>query len=479
MGHFIPRHNIGHVFRLIAFFGKQPGFRDLTCSEINNDFSFRSRRFSTLVEMRRAPSVPMTRDSPQTTPATPIADSASIARIIETEVAIVGGGLSGSLAAVVLGRAGYRVTLIDRHAVYPSEFRVEKIGGDQVEMMRRLGLLDALAAAATPFNQIVNLRGGRIIDSTRSRHFGILYQDIVKTTRAQLPASVDFIVERVLDLQAGPERQQITLSNGHVVDARLIVLATGMGDALRHKLGIRRRVVFEKQSLSFGFSIVPGPREMFDFQALTHYGDRLSDRIDYLSLFPVGQRMRANLFTFLDHSDPWIRELRREPKSTLLGVMPGLKRFLGDFEVVDKVQNWLMDLSVVENHRRDGAVLIGDAFQTSCPAAGTGVSRLLADVEQLCTVHIPRWLATSGMGVDKIAQFYDDPVKQAADARSARLAAYRRSLTVDDSLSWELHRRHVVLRRRMMAWLDKVSPLLSARLRALRAPMLPGGKLSS
>ena len=44
------------------------------------------------------------------------------------DIAIVGGGLSGTLAAVTLGRAGWRVALIDRNETFPPEFRVEKIG---------------------------------------------------------------------------------------------------------------------------------------------------------------------------------------------------------------------------------------------------------------------------------------------------------------------------------------------------------------
>src|SRR4249919_3805395 len=86
------------------------------------------------------------------------------------QIAIVGAGLSGSLTAAVLGRAGYRVTLIDRHPIYPKEFRVEKLAGAQIALLRRLGMLDLLAAGATPFRDILNVRAGRIIDRSDDQH---------------------------------------------------------------------------------------------------------------------------------------------------------------------------------------------------------------------------------------------------------------------------------------------------------------------
>ncbi len=385
------------------------------------------------------------------------------------DIAIVGGGLSGSLAAVVLGRAGYRVALIDLHETYPPEFRVEKIAGEQVELLRRLGLLEAVAGAASRFDEILNIRKGRVIDRSRAPHFGILYEELVRTVRAQIPPQVSFVVGRVLDLKTGPEHQQIILATGEPIAARLIGLATGMGDALRFRLGIKRRVIAEKQSLSFGFNLVPKSGTVFDFAALTCYGERLGDRIDYLSLFPTSAGMRANLFTFRDHTDPWIREFRQNPKPVLLAALPGVAAFLGDFEIAGRVQNWLMDISVADNPRQDGVVLIGDAFQTSCPAAGTGVSRLLTDVERLCTVHVPDWFATPGMGVDKIAGFYDDPAKQAMDSRALALAEYRRALTVETNFGWSLRRQAMFLRRRFIALIDQLSPRGAARLRALRA----------
>jgi 2-polyprenyl-6-methoxyphenol hydroxylase-like FAD-dependent oxidoreductase len=64
------------------------------------------------------------------------------------------------------------------------------------------------------------------------------------------------------------------------------------------------------------------------------------------------------------------------------------------------------DLYVMKNHVQPGIVLIGDAFATSCPAAGTGTNKVFTDVDRLCNVHIPRWLTSEGVGEEKIAAFF-------------------------------------------------------------------------
>jgi len=389
---------------------------------------------------------------------------------IVADIAIIGGGLAGSLAAAVLARAGHRVVLVDKRAVHPDEFRVEKIGGQQLEMFRRLGFIDGLANAACRYDRVLNVREGRVVDVSVSQAYGLPYADLVAMARSQLPDPSALIVDDVTAIGCSDDIQHLELASGKRIDARLVVLATGMAGALGYKLGIRRRVLAERHSVSFGFTIARQDGAPFDFEALTCYGERTADGVDYLSLFPVRAGMRANLFMFRDPTDPVMRELRRDTEAMLMRLLPGLRPFLGDFRVTDRVQNWVMDLSVVEGHLQPGIVLIGDAFQTNCPAAGTGVARLLVDVERLCTEYAPRWLTTEGMSREKIAEFYVDPDKIAADQHSLKMARFRQALTSRDDISWDVRRRLHFLRRRITHRVDQIRPGWFAQVRsALRA----------
>jgi 2-polyprenyl-6-methoxyphenol hydroxylase-like FAD-dependent oxidoreductase len=184
----------------------------------------------------------------------------------------------------------------------------------------------------------------------------------------------------------------------------------------------------------------PVGRSTFDFPALTYYGERACDRIAYITLFPIGSAMRANFMVYRDMDDPWLRDMRQRPTLTMFSCMPGLRKITGRAEVVGPVKIRPADLYVTHNCAQPGVVLVGDAFATSCPAGGTGTSKVFTDVERLCNVHVPRWFATEGMGVDKIAAFYADPVKQDCDRHSFDKAFRLRSVSIDSGLRWRAAR---------------------------------------
>jgi len=358
-----------------------------------------------------------------------------------TDIAIIGGGLSGSTAAAMLGRAGISTVLIDPHESYPADFRVEKLSGHvQVERFLKTGIGESVLRRATFAGENWIARFGRLLDKAPSRQFNILYDSLVNAVRDEIPAGVERICAKAVSLSTSPERQKITLSNEETISARLVVLANGLNVGLRHQLGIARKVISACHSISIGFDVVPAGRNSFDFPALTYFSERPSDRIPYITLFPTGPRMRANLFVYRGFDDPWLRELRRAPAETLNAALPRLKRITGAFDIAGEIKIRPIDLYVNDASGQPGLVLVGDAFSTSCPAAGTGCDKVFTDVERLCNVHIPEWLASDGMDGAKIATFYADPVKRACDEWSAAKAFEFRSVSTATSPYWTAQR---------------------------------------
>jgi 2-polyprenyl-6-methoxyphenol hydroxylase-like FAD-dependent oxidoreductase len=358
----------------------------------------------------------------------------------DTDILVAGGGLAGSAATAVLARAGANVVLVDPHAVYPPDFRCEKLDGDQVRLLEKIGLAQSILPATTPDKDVWVARFGHVLEKRPSDQHGIVYHNLVNTVRAQIPPGTQFVRAKVTKIATSSDRQTVALSDGQEISARLVVLANGLNSGLRQALGMARRDLSPCHSITIGFDMEPVGRSSFDFRALTYYTEHVADRMAYLTLFPIGPKLRANLFVYRDMRDPWLRQLREAPLETLSALMPRLTKLTGDFAVTGFIKIRPADLYVTEGYRRPGIVLIGDAFATSCPAAGTGARKVLNDVERLCNVYIPNWLASDGMGEEKIAAFYDDPVKQACDAHSAAKAYYMRSLSIDTALPWKVRR---------------------------------------
>lgn len=357
-----------------------------------------------------------------------------------TDIAIVGGGLAGSLAGAMLGRAGISAVLIDPHTTYPPDFRCEKLSGYQLDLLRKTGIADAVLRATTLDNAVWTARLGRLLDKRPSDQHGILYNDLVNAVRNQIPETVDFIEAKVTTVTTSTDRQTLTLSNGEEISARLIVLANGLNIGLRHTLGIEREIISPCHCITVGFNVAPIGRDRFEFPALTYFTENSSAQMAYLSLFPIGPAMRGNLMVYRGMDDPWLRRIRQTPEQAMDELMPHLRALTGDLKVDGPIKIRPADLYVTKGHRQAGVVLVGDAFATSCPAAGTGTGKVFMDVERLCNAYIPAWLASDGMGSAKISQFYDDPEKRANDAASQKKAYDLRSISVDNGLPWHLRR---------------------------------------
>lgn len=371
------------------------------------------------------------------------------------DVAIIGAGAAGSLAAIMLSRAGHSVVLIDPTHPYRPEFRCEKIDYRHAEVLSAAGVLDEVTPAGTRYEGIWLARQGHFIENRPLVEYGIDYDVLVNRLRALLPESVRFIQQKAVGASRSANGPIVHLDSGEEVQARLSIVASGLNNGLFDALGLRREVVSKSHSVSIGFDVVPAAPEGFPFSSLTYYGETPRDRVSYLTLFPIGERMRANLFVYRDGQDPWLKALRQAPEDTLFSTLPRLKAMTGDFTITGGVKFRPLDLVNTRDFEdKTGLVLVGDAFATACPTSGTGAGKAFVDVERLCRMHVSRWLAQDGpIGPDQIAAFYADPDKIASDASSRHISLFAKRLTLDESLSGTLSRwgRYVGSRVRAFA----------------------------
>src|SRR5262249_23749423 len=110
----------------------------------------------------------------------------------QVDIVIVGGGLAGSTAAAMLGRAGVQTVLVDGHQLYPKDFRCEKLDSSQVLLLRKTGLAEAVTRVATPDLEVWVARFGRVVERKPSAQLDILYDDMVNTIRAEIPPEIEF-----------------------------------------------------------------------------------------------------------------------------------------------------------------------------------------------------------------------------------------------------------------------------------------------
>jgi 2-polyprenyl-6-methoxyphenol hydroxylase-like FAD-dependent oxidoreductase len=364
-----------------------------------------------------------------------------------TDIAIIGGGLAGSTAAAMLGRAGISTLLIDPHENYPFDFRVEKLSATQIDLLQKTGFADSLLRSATYGGENWIARSGYLLDKRPSHQFGIMYDALIMAIRAEIPKPAELVYAKVTDVSTSDDRQKLTLSSGETISARLVVLANGLNIGLRRNLGIERQILSACHSISIGFDIEPVGRPDFAFPAMTYFSERPSGRVPYLTLFAVGTKMRANLFAYRAADDLWLREMRHKPVETMNAALPRLRRITGEYSVSGDVKIRPADIYVSTGYRQPGIVLVGDAFAATCPVTGTGSDKVFTDVTQLCNVHIPAWLATAGMSEAKIASYYADPVKQACDSWSMAKAFSFRKVTLDRGIYWRTQRL-----ARFLAW---------------------------
>jgi len=351
---------------------------------------------------------------------------------MQTDIAIIGAGFAGLSLAHAISRLNIDIciTMIEKTPVYPDNFRADKLEPDQVKIMKDLGLFDLRRPLSETIGSILiqDTIDKTIVDT--EEQYGLDYSSTIKNLRDKLPKDINLVestVEEVGKIQKDTSRV-IHLSNGEKIRARLTVICTGGGNTkLIDKLGINKYSSKNFRSLSFGFDIKRKDGHDFDFAGLkgiNFTNSNYPDSIYYLTIFPLDGRTRCNMFSRLEAKDPIAKNLRKNLIITLPNYFPRIYDITGEIELTSKVQLMPTRLYRLRNYLQDSLLIIGDDFQGVDPGTGTGLSKILCDVQLLTRKYIPLWSKTNNFRKNNIKSFYSDKRKIASDINSIQKWVY-------------------------------------------------------
>jgi len=357
-----------------------------------------------------------------------------------TDVAIIGGGIAGSTAAVLLQNAGINALLIDPHHEMPKDFRCEKFNRDQMETLERLGISEKIYSKCTPIKDVWIARKGKLVNKLHYPHYGFSYETAINAIRDYLHFDDRFITGKVKAIQPSGSGTELLLSDGRKISARMVIMANGLNPGLRKQLDVEQTMLSKHHEMAIGFDIKPTNDTEFGFESFTFWPEKSSEKLAYFTVFKSGENYRVNMFGYWEKNDPFMLHLQNQPEKTLAKLMPSLNKLIGDFKVASRVHVRPVDL--YQNHPEacNSVVFVGDAYSTSCPGAGTGTTKAVADIEILCSKYIPKWLEEKTVTAQLISEFYNDPEKIKSDADSFNEAYFLKSLTMETSLIWGARR---------------------------------------
>ncbi|MEZ2219615.1 UbiH/UbiF family hydroxylase [Rhizobium sp. RCC_161_2] len=307
----------------------------------------------------------------------------------QVEVAVIGGGLAGMVAAIALGRGGRSVALVA--APYTkTDRRTTALMDQSIRFLERLALWEKIApsTAALTTMQIIDgttrlLRAPTV--SFRASEIGldafgynipnaVLLDSLSEAVKAE--GNITLIETTASEVAIRDDGVTITLEDGDTIEAAFVVGADGRNSMVRETLGIKVKSWSYPQSamvLNFAHSL---PHQNISTEFHTESGPftqvPLPGNRSSLVWVQKPEEAAANAEKSLEDLGRLIEER--------------MQSMLGKVTVEDNVQGWPLSGMTAHRFGKGRAALIGESAHVFPPIGAQGLNLSLRDIIALTDI---------------------------------------------------------------------------------------------